>query len=104
MAIVQASLTEEILSRQERAVLRGIYRAAQLAEGIQALDKVCLVLDGPSISQAPSKGDSKIDVTKDPRTNVLRSFLSDACVAALAATKVPTLSVSKKTSSSQINV
>jgi hypothetical protein len=40
MAIVQASLQEDILPRSERAVIRGIYHASQLSEALIALSKI----------------------------------------------------------------
>jgi hypothetical protein len=39
MSIAQAALTDEVLSRQERAVVRGVYRASQLNEALVALQK-----------------------------------------------------------------
>jgi len=40
MAILQSTLSEEILSRQERAVVRGIYHAAQMNEALVAVIKI----------------------------------------------------------------
>lgn len=95
MAIVQSSLAEEILSRQERAVLRGIYRASQLAEAIMSLDKVGSVLSDSS-AVGPKSG---LPFASD-NTNIteLRSYLQQAIKQALVATKVPALSVSKDSS------
>jgi hypothetical protein len=45
MALLQSSLAEDnILSRQERAVIRGIHRASQLSEAIVMLQKSRIVL------------------------------------------------------------
>jgi type II secretory pathway predicted ATPase ExeA len=45
MAILQGTLSEELISRSEKAVLKGIFRASQLNEGLIALQKVNLSID-----------------------------------------------------------
>lgn len=90
MAIVQASLADEILSRQERAVLRGIYRASQLAEALVSLNKTCSVLAAAHDGADPKLGDHHSDQYSDTSTTKLGDYLSKAIIAALAATKTPT--------------
>lgn len=77
MAIVQSSLAEEILSRQERAVIRGIYRASQLAEALVALKKVREL----SASSRMAKPVQSVDPIEE--------YLTQAVVDALENTKVP---------------
>jgi len=92
MAIVQSSLAEEILSRQERAVLRGIYRASQLSDALITLEKVVT-------SSLPST--EPIGASKDRTDHVeaLRVYLRQGIVAALVNTKVPAKSLTRTDSS-----
>lgn len=85
MAIVQASLVEEILNRQEKAVLRGIYRASQLAEALNALDKVNLVVTSFGVA------DAKLPASCNQQYTELRTFLANAIHVALSTTKVPSI-------------
>jgi len=52
MAIVQASLVDEILTRQERNVIRGIYRASQLNEARMLLTKIKTELVSTELNKA----------------------------------------------------
>jgi hypothetical protein len=45
MAITLSSLTEEMLSKQERAVVRNIYRVGQLSEALASLEKSLATLN-----------------------------------------------------------
>jgi len=96
MAIVQASLAEDILSKQERAVLRGIYRASQLTEAIIAIQKVDATLVAMS-DRDPIKGTTS-DSTR-VAINQLKSFLARSVESALVSTKVPASSAVEKISS-----
>jgi hypothetical protein len=94
MAIVQASLAEDILSRQERAVIRGIYRASQLHEALVTLDKVTQALqpNGSPYGENP--------VGNADNAKLLREYLVDGIKMALINTKVPSASSSGKGTSS----
>jgi hypothetical protein len=45
MAILQSSLSEEVLSRQERAVIRGIHHASQINEALIQLRKTVISVE-----------------------------------------------------------
>jgi len=83
MAIVQASIAEEVLSRQERAVIRGVYRAAQLYEALIALQKVSAVLR----ELVPANSAVKPESLKVAEPIAL--YLAKQIVTALESTKVP---------------
>jgi hypothetical protein len=85
MAIVQSSMAEEILSRQERAVIRGIYRASQLAEARNTLQKI---IDGHNhIPCSPLAQHGPL--IKSPHMIDLIAYLDNAIFGALESTKVP---------------
>lgn len=90
MAIVQSSLTEEILSRQEKAVIRGIYRAQQLSEARTALQKTLY-------TAVQDNGNSAKALSHNAETTAkiaeLYTFLNSAIVSALVNTKVPAKSL-----------
>lgn len=90
MAIVQSSLTEEILSRQEKAVIRGIYRAQQLSEARTALQKTLY-----SVAQDDGNSAKALSHNTDATTKVaeLYAYLNSAIVSALVNTKVPAKSL-----------
>jgi hypothetical protein len=92
MAIVQASLAEEILTRQERAVIRGIYRASQLAEARKSLDQV-IITDERYVSNNPIGSTVHKPSMHDLE---IREYLDNAIVAALASIKIPASSGKKE--------
>lgn len=94
MAIVQSSLAEEILTRSERAVIRGIYRASQLAEAKNTLDKVESVLFTSSDDIVSSRSD-KAHISK------IKCYLESAIAKALMSVKTPALSEPKKADQAQ---
>lgn len=100
MAIVQSSLAEEILSRQERAVIRGIYRASQLAEALNALDKATQFTT--KSCGAAESGDPSVNSHCDTNVANIRAYLVLAIENALVTTNVPgTVSVKKGNPSKQ---
>jgi len=102
MAIVQASLAEEILSRQERAVIRGIYRASQLAEALNALNKTVSSLPSSGSQIANTNGGLTDTKTKEQVVK-LTAYLACAIESALINTNVPaSVSVKKDKPSQQI--
>lgn len=84
MAITQDSLTEEILSRQERAIVRGIYRASRIAEAITALDKVIVTAQSCGTGKT---GDSS--ASDSVHISNIRLYLATQMLSALINTKVP---------------
>jgi hypothetical protein len=94
MAIIQSSLTEEILSRQEKAVIRGIYRAQQLSETKIALEKckMSVVAFGAADAEIPAK--------YAEHYAKLLAYLESAILSALVSTKVPAVSLVVKESPS----
>lgn len=95
MAIVQASLAEEILTRQERAVLRGIYRASQLTEALVMLQKIDMNIDPSHAGSIPVTREVTVRPEKD-HVDQLKTYLANCIVAALLNTKVPTASSNVK--------
>jgi hypothetical protein len=83
MAITQAVLAEEILSRQERAVVRGIHRASCLADALNALDKTYVAYQ--SCGTGKSGDSSEID----KQHMLLKAYLAKAIQNALVSTKAP---------------
>lgn len=83
MAITQALLAEEILSRQERAVVRGIHRASCLAEALNALEKTY------AASQSCGTGKSGESSVNDKQYLLLKAYLAMAIQNALVSTKAP---------------
>jgi hypothetical protein len=100
MAIIQSSLAEEILSRQERAVIRGIYRASQLADALVALDKATSVPKG-TLGCGNQSADSH--KPEDAKVTEIRAYLAQAIEGALKSINVPSInsSVKKDNSSKQ---
>lgn len=84
MAITQDSLTEEILSRQERAVVRGIYRASRLAEALVTLDKIV-----PTIQSCGAAKSGNSSAMNDEHIISLRDYIAQQVRNALVNTKVP---------------
>jgi len=85
MALLQSSIIEDILTRQERAVIRGIYRASQLAEAAVTLRKTYDTYKGSTVElPAGSSRVPNIDNVK-----LLESYLSSAINVALASIKIP---------------
>jgi len=85
MAILQSNLSEEILSRQERAVIRGIYHAAQINEALVAVIKINESLLKTSVDkQCPQ-------CLPEYKTQYLlmTNYLSSKIQAVLTSTKVP---------------
>lgn len=83
MAITQAMVAEEVLSRQERAVIRGIYRASSLAEALKALESSYLAIQSSGVGNA---GNTSVN---EQSYKELKSFLVIAMHNALVSTKVP---------------
>jgi len=83
MAIVQSSLNEEILNRQERAIIRGIYRAAQLHEGLVQLQKIQDHID--SISRTFGTENAR----RFDHVNSIKQYLAGHILEALNSTKLP---------------
>jgi len=50
MAILQAAIAEDLLSKQERYVLRNIVKVSQLSEGLMSLKKAKDSLDQSTLS------------------------------------------------------
>jgi len=90
MAIVQASLAEEILSRQERSVVRGIYRASQLH---QALVELMKIEEGIKVTGIATPGKPQID--SKSQILLLKNYLVECISVALVSTKTPQASVLK---------
>lgn len=81
MAITQDSMAEEILSRSERAIIRSVYRASKLQEGIIAIDKILATLsESAPMGQTPPSF---------PHIKEIKRYLQDAISTALVNTKVP---------------
>jgi len=85
MAIVQASMAEEILNRSERAVIRGIYRASQLAEAKASLQKTVLALE----SFGTASNNAGQPTLFKEHVKSIEEYLSNAISVALVSTKVP---------------
>jgi hypothetical protein len=88
MSIVKDSLAEEILSRQERAVIRGIYRAAQLREALVELRKTVQVILPEAAESAPNGKDRSASVV-NTKYKDLEVYLAESIDTALVSTKVP---------------
>jgi len=86
MAIVQASIQEEVLPRSERAVIRGIYHASQLSEALVTLSRIeeCL----GSINSASRLGTKNTIETHDTISS-MKAYLSSQIANALVSTKLP---------------
>lgn len=84
MAITQALLAEEVLSRQERAVVRGVYRASCLADTLASLEKSFSAVQ--SCGSANKSGDSS---ATEQQYKVLKAYLVAATMNALVSTKAP---------------
>jgi hypothetical protein len=91
MAVTLSTLAEEILSKQERAVIRGIYRAAQLNEALVLLQKAKLSFNDHTNS---SERTTDKDLMKS-HVALLEQYLTDSIRIALVATKVPASSTRK---------
>lgn len=89
MALVQASLAEEILTRHERAVIRGIYRASQLSEGLLQLDKTVAMIK-PEYNSQTGKVSEFTQTAQE-----IRLYLADQIVSALTSIKIPAAQVGK---------
>jgi len=89
MAIVQASLVEDLMSRHEKAVLRGVYRASQLNEGLVQLQRIKDHLQRPE-----SRGGT--NVLDDDSLKRLEEYLTSAIRSALVSTKTPAKSDDNK--------
>lgn len=83
MAIVQASMAEEILNRSERAVLRGIFRASQLAEAKASLEKTIASFNSQNASS------NAVSEALNVHVQSLKTYLETAITVALVSTKVP---------------
>jgi len=91
MAIIQSSLVEEILTRQEKAVIRGIYRASQLNEALTQLDKIVDLYSRDELV----KNEILSDENKTHYLN-LKAYLLNSIATALVSTKVPAINSGKK--------
>jgi hypothetical protein len=98
MAIVQASLCEDILTRQERAVIRGIYRASQLAEARKQLEFALMA--SRSSSTGPKVGLGTLE--PNVHEQELLAYFAQAISGALASIKIPASSGKKEISSMPI--
>jgi hypothetical protein len=54
MSILKTNLDEEILTKQERSLLRHLYRLAQIGQGISEITKLIEVID----EQLPHRGNT----------------------------------------------
>jgi hypothetical protein len=88
MAILQSTLSDDIISRQERSVLRGVNRAAQLNEGILAIDKVLHTLSSATTPAVNNSVELGILQNKDDIL-IIKQYLIEQVVAALVNTRVP---------------
>lgn len=79
MAITQATLAEEVLSSAERAVARGINRAAQLAEVLNALNRA-----NDAVSAV-----RRLSANTDEHHRRLQAYLTKRIEAVLGSTKTP---------------
>jgi len=77
-------LSEEILSRQERAVLRGIYHAAQINEALVAVIKI-----NESLLKTSMDNMSKCLPEYKTQYVLMTNYLSSKIQAVLTSTKVP---------------
>jgi len=95
MAILQSSLSEEILSRQERAVLRGIYHAAQINEALVAVTRINESL----LKMCTDNANVRWHDEYKTHYFLMTYYLSSKIQAVLTSTKVPALN-DKQTSQS----
>jgi hypothetical protein len=89
MAIIQSSMNEEILSRSEKAVIRGIYRASQLAEAKVSLEKTMLAFMN-------DQNRSAVETSINDHVKLLNAYFNHAISVALLSTKVPSFSQAEK--------
>jgi hypothetical protein len=95
MAILQSTLADDVISRQERSVLRGINRAVQLNEGVLALDKVGNTFSAANGVEVPEGTDNRFPVTKE-NLAVIREYLLTQIASALVNTRIPGQAVLRK--------
>lgn len=103
MAIVQSSLQEETLTRSERAVIRGIYRASQLAEAMTALSKAVEIITVPNDSLS-HLGDPTSITDTDKHILKMKAYLAEAITGALVNTKIPSSSPKSKSQPSKVQI
>lgn len=91
MAITLSSLAEETLNRQERAIVRGIYRASQLNEAVMQLDKITNLYSTDELVK-----NEMLSVEKKAHYLKLKQYLLNSISQALISTKVPAIAPAKK--------
>lgn len=89
MSIQKTAVEEEVLSKQERAILRSILRINYLVEGIVALDKSKEVLETQHAQCASAE-------VLRTHTSSVRSYLANQALMVLESVKVPGSSSSKE--------
>jgi hypothetical protein len=96
MAIVQASIQEEVLPRSERAVIRGIYHASQLSEALVTLCKVEASIE----EQRAATVRSATPAIPKETISLMKDYLVRQIASALVSTKLP--ATSNKASNPQV--
>lgn len=88
MALTQASMVEEILPRQERAIVRSVYRASIIADAQKVLNQsVQFMITGIEGEKRPLTPDTMNQIAR------LSDFLRTSYINALITTKIPVASI-----------
>lgn len=98
MAITKTILDEEVVSKQERNVLRSIYRANALLEGIISLNKISDTLSDIKASSTEMSG---TPLNQQEVIDLQVTYLRTAIAKVLSSTKVPTIPIGVKPSTSE---
>jgi len=81
MAILQSSLSEEYLSKSEKAVLKGVFRANQLCEGYMILAKMKSTFTSSSVQTDTFLAHGEI--------TSLQAYIRSRIEVVLKSTKIP---------------
>lgn len=82
MAITLGSIQEEILTRQQRAIVKSVYRASQMLDAVSQLDKMILNL---------TTGEQPLGPATEASQHIfaMRRYLQSEIQIALQNTKLP---------------